>query len=277
MNLHLRIAEKWPGAFAGLNTEFVFYPEGRNTGDLIADGRIHLGGTGSTPPIITEAAGRKVTYLAASTPRPANGALLVAPNSPIETIADVAGKRIALIDGSFHTYLLAKTLEQAGLGLGDVIRHEMSPARSRAALLNGEVDVWIAMAPQLDQALTSGEARLLSLCGSVIPNRSTFWTLKDADVSDDELRVFVRELIAIGRKIAAEPEKAADILAGSDSSGTDRAAWKKVIVGRDWQIVPASAALIAEQQAEADTFHRHGDLAGPVHITSFLALEPADA
>lgn len=269
MNLHLRLAALWPGLFDRIGTEFVNYGEGRETGARIAAGELHVSGTGSTPPLISQAEGKPVVYLAASAPRPGNGALLVKPDSPVKTLSDLKGRRVALIDGSFHTYLLARSLEQAGLELKDVIRCEMSPAASRKALAAGTVDVWIAMAPLIEQTTGAGEARLLALCGSTIPNRSVFWTLADSGASDQALDAFVDGLITLGHHITAEPERAASLLAGPGAGAQDLAAWQGVIAGRDWTISPAGPALVAEQQEEADVLHGHGDFAAPLIITAF--------
>lgn len=275
MNLHLRLAEHWPGLFEGLSPAFVSYAEGRDTGALIARGEIDIGGTGSTPPLISQSGGLPVTYVAASAPRPANGALLVAPRSTVTGIADLRGRKVAMIDGSFHTYLLARTLEQADMQLADVTRVEMSPARSRAALIAGEVDVWVAMAPQIDLAIAAGEARLLTLCGSTIPNRSVFWTLGTAGLTDAAIGGFVQGLVRLGREVSADPDRAAHILAGPRAEAATFAQWSKVVAGRDWTIFPADATLIAEQQAEADTLFQHGDFAQALTISTFIPAPDA--
>jgi sulfonate transport system substrate-binding protein len=259
-NLHLLLAQNWPGAFSALNAVFVPYPEGRDTGRLLGEGRFDLGGTGSTPPIIAQVSGLDVIYVAASAPRPANGAILVGKNSPIKAVADLAGRRIALLDGSFHTYLLARVLEAEGLALKDVTRVELAPIPSRAALLSGEVDAWIAMAPYLDPALASEAVRQLVPCGSTIPNRSLFWTLAQRKLSDDAIKFFTAELIRIGKEIASDHDRAARILSDLKIGGVDFSTWRKAIASRDWTVVPAGDDIIAEQQDEADTLFRHGEL-----------------
>lgn len=87
-NLHLRLARLWPGAFKQFDPEFVTYREGRDTAALLEKGDIHFGGTGSTPPIEADARGLSAIYIAASAPRPANGAILVRRDSPIRAAAD---------------------------------------------------------------------------------------------------------------------------------------------------------------------------------------------
>lgn len=265
-NLHLTLAERWRGALRDLAAAFVPYPEGRDSARLMAAGTIDVGGTGSTPPILAQAEGLDVVYLAASAPRPANGGIVTAPGSAVRTVADLKGRRVALLDGSFHTYLLARVLETAGLSLRDVTRVELAPGASLHALEDGRVDAWVAMAPLLDGSLSAGRARLLAPCGATIPNRSVFWTLGRRGLSDGTVAELVDALVAFGEAVAADPDRAADLLADAKLAEADRPAWRTAVGSRDWRIVPASAEILAEQQREADTLLAHGDLARPVAI-----------
>lgn len=276
-NLHLTLASHWPDAFSALDPEFVFYPEGRDTGRELSEGCIDVGGTGSTPPIISQVAGLDVLYVAASATRPANGGVLVAKRSSIQSVKDLVGKKVALLDGSFHTYLLARVLEGEGLLLKDVERVERAPAPSRDALIAGKVDAWVAMAPLLGQTIADGGARLLVPCGATIPNRSVFWTLGRRKLSPATIDAFVAELARIGAAIASEPDRAARILADLKLGGVDAASWGKAIRERDWSIVPADATIIAEQQDEADTLFRHGDFANRIDLTAALWPRSATA
>jgi sulfonate transport system substrate-binding protein len=273
-NLHLLLAQHWPGAFPAPLATFISYPEGRDTGRLLAEGQFDLGGTGSTPPIIAQVTGADVIYVAASAPRPANGAILVGKNSSIKTVPDLVGRRIALLDGSFHTYLLARVLEAEGLALKDVTRVELPPIPSRAALLSGEVDAWIAMAPHLAEALASSDMCELLPCGAAIPNRSLFWTIAQRKLDSRQIDGFTAELIRVGKEIAYDHDRAARILTDLKIGGVDFSAWRKAIASRDWAIVPAGEDVIAEQQDEADTLFRHGELARRIAVKA-AARRPA--
>ena len=258
-NLHLRLAALWPGALASFKPEFVSYLEGRETADRLRNGEFDIGGTGSTPPILAAASGLSVAYAAASAPRPANGAVLVSKTSRIENIADLKDKPIALVDGSFLTYFLAKRLEEDGLRLTDVQRKDIAPLQSREALQDGTVAAWIAMAPHLEQSLASGEFRVLAHCGDLIPNRSVFWTIKDRGLSAETLEDFAGELQRLGQDITADPEKASALLS-INGDDTERRAWTRIVSERNWQAIAADTSLLREQQAEADTLFAHGDL-----------------
>lgn len=276
-NLHLTLAQHWKKGSSDSNIEFVPYPEGRDTGQWLSDGRIDVGGTGSTPPIISQISGLDVLYVAASAPRPANGTILTSATTPISTISDLRGKRIALLDGSFHTYLLARVLEQEGLTLKDIERVELQPAPSQRALEDGRVDAWIAMAPHLDQALASKSVRQLVTCGSNIPNRSVFWTIGSRALTQEQIQFFISFLADIGREISGNVDKAAAILSDLKIGNVDYALWRKALSTRDWTIVPANAGVIAEQQDEADTLFRHRELNRSIEIRAALPRASAAA
>lgn len=252
-----------------MNPEFIAYAEGRETGARLAKGAFDISGTGSTPPILAKASGLPVIYAAASAPRPTNGAILISKTSKIRSVADLKGKPVALVDGSFLSYLLAKQLEEIGLRLTDTIRRDMPPGESLAALRENTVAAWVAMTPHLEQVLVSGEFTVLARCGTLIPNRSTFWTIEDRRLSSTILQDFTAELKRLGNEIASDPEKAAELLSTSGDEA-ERRAWTRVVSERNWQVDAADHLLLREQQEEADTLFHHGDL------NTKLTIYPAD-
>lgn len=255
-----------------MRPEFIPYSEGRDTAAKLADSVFDIGGTGSTPPILAAASGLSVAYAAASAPRPANGAILVPKQSTIRDMSELKGKTVALVDGSFLTYFLAKRLAEVGLTLRDVTRRDILPIPSRDALRAGDVAAWVAMAPLLEQALVSDEFRVLAHCGDLIPNRSVFWTLKERGLSKDMLDAFAGELQRLGQEITADPEKAAALLS-TDGNDNERRAWTRIVAERNWQVIPAGQVVLQEQQAEADTLFDHGDLDTKLSIDTMNGKE----
>src|SRR4029078_9252912 len=97
-------------------------------------------------------------------PAPKGEAILVPKDSPLKSVADLRGRKVALNKGSNVHYLLLKALEQAGvkysevepgvLGAGDagvkyweVERVCLAPADARAAFERGSVDAWVIWDP----------------------------------------------------------------------------------------------------------------------------------
>ncbi len=278
-NLHLQLAAlTWPGRWPANvpDVQFVAYREGRDTGRLIADDVIDVGGTGSTPPLLAQHDGVPLVYVAASAPRGANGAIVVrSPQGPGD-VRGLAGRRIALLDGSFHTSFLAAALEREGLSLRDVERVELAPADAYRALDEGRVDAWIAMAPWLSRVRTEFPRwRVLTDIGTYVANRSVFWAHRDAlDQHRATLDAVFAALTALGRDVASDPAPYAGRLADAGISGADAATWRTSLAARDWQLHVCDAAFYDEQQSEADLLHRHGDLSRPLDIRQTVPSVP---
>lgn len=266
-NLHLQIAAlHWAGD-TPVDVQFVPYAEGRETGRRLRDREIDLGGTGSTPPLIAQLAGVPLAYVAASAPRGSNGALVVRADDGPTHIKALAGRRVALLDGSFHTAYLAAALEREGLTLADVTRVELAPAAAHAALAAGEVDAWIAMAPWLERVRDDARWRLLGDIGAYVPNRSVFWAHRDVLAQrGDEVVAFLSALAALGDDIGANPAPYARHLAEAGIGGFDAATWHAALADRDWTLLPATRDILDEQQREADLLHRHRDFAARLDI-----------
>ena len=58
-------------------------------------GSIDFGDVGEAPPIFAQAAGAPLVYAGATVPRPALEAVIVPKDSPIRSVADLRGKRVA--------------------------------------------------------------------------------------------------------------------------------------------------------------------------------------
>lgn len=274
-NLHLQIASlAWTDA-RDRGIEFIAYKEGRSTGKLIAGRRIDVGGTGSTPPLIAQSEGIALAYVAASAPREANGAIVVLAHGGANNIADLAGRRVALLDGSFHTYFLAAALEAEGLSLSDVTRVELAPNLALAALREKKVGAWIAMEPQLSLVRGDPAFRVIGLIGDYVTNRSVFWASRDAvDTQAVALTDLLRGLADLGRAIGNDPGHYAQLLADAGIGGNGNATWREALSRRDWRLQSIDDTVLDEQQAEADVLFRHGALSSVIDVRAAAHAAP---
>ncbi len=71
-----------------------------------------------------------------------NQGLFVAKDSPIKTIADLKGKRVAYTRGTTSHYYLYKMLKEAGLSFNDIVEKPLAPSDGLSAFAKGEVDAW---------------------------------------------------------------------------------------------------------------------------------------
>lgn len=106
-------------------------------------GAVDFGLTGEAPPVFAQAAGAQLVYIANEPPAPQGEAILVAKDSPIKSVKDLKGKKVALNKGSNVHYLLVKALEEAGLKYSDIQPVYLPPADARAAFSKGAVDAWV--------------------------------------------------------------------------------------------------------------------------------------
>ena len=128
-------------AFAGQSTNFEFrrlLSLKPVTEALSADALdLGLGGT----PVAAIASGQPIRVIALVERSPKTHALLVLPNSPIKSIADLKGKKLGNPSGKSY-YFAGKVLERAGLKDTDIEWVQIENDAGRAALLSGAIDVW---------------------------------------------------------------------------------------------------------------------------------------
>src|SRR5580658_8599593 len=105
----LHVEVKW--------TEF---PAGPQLLEGLNVGAIDFGIAGEAPPIFAQAAGADLVYVGYEPPASAGEAILVPKDSPIRTVAELKGKKVALNKGSNVHFLLVKLLEKTGVQYKDI-------------------------------------------------------------------------------------------------------------------------------------------------------------
>ncbi|HEY6761595.1 MAG TPA: ABC transporter substrate-binding protein [Baekduia sp.] len=269
---HLDLAQR-ALAPLGVEVEWHRYTGGTETGRKLVDGVIDVGGTGATPPIVDQANGLPVVYLAHSDPRPAHGTLLVAPGSDVASVADLRGRRVALGIGSWQTLLLAVALDRAGVAFDEVEAVESGPD-SLEQLQAGELGAWIGQGPQHVRAVESGAAVELVPASDLIANPSLWYTRRDvAERRGAELGAIAGALEDAGLWAAAHPGAAAELFAEHEGGAPE--AWEAFVRRIPWTVNPIGAAFVAEQQAGADVLARVGFLPRPVTIAEATVAELA--
>lgn len=130
--------------------------------EAINVGALDFGNTGEAPPIFAQAAGAPIRYIAFEPPAPKGEAILVPKDSPLKSVADLKGKKVALNKGSNVHYLLVKALEKANVKYADITPVFLAPADARAAFERGAVDAWVIWDPFQAAAEAAIGARTLA-------------------------------------------------------------------------------------------------------------------
>jgi len=88
-------------------------------------------------------------------------ALIVAKDSPITSVADLKGKKIAVTKGTDPYFFLLQSLATAGLSPADVEIVNLQHADGKTALERGDVDAWSGLDPFLAQTVLEQGSRIL--------------------------------------------------------------------------------------------------------------------
>src|ERR1700744_3001873 len=151
-------------------------PSGPPLLEALNVGAIDFGITGETPPIFAQAAGAPLVYLAYDPPAPRGEAILVPKDSPIKSVADLRGKKVALNKGSNVHYLLVRALEHAGLKYTDIQPVFLAPSDALAAFTRGSIDAWVIWDPYEAAAEASTGARVLTDGTGLVANYQFYFS-----------------------------------------------------------------------------------------------------
>jgi sulfonate transport system substrate-binding protein len=223
-------------------------------------GAVDLSGdVADTVPIFAQAAGAKLTYVASEAPSPAAQALLVQANSPIHSVAELKGKKIAVTKASGSHYLLIAALAQAGLKFKDIQPAYLTPADGRAAFEKGAVDAWVTWDPYVAAVEKQAEVRVLAN-GQGTANYQRYYLASSSFAASrpDVLKIVFAKLKETGAWVKKNPEAAAQVLA--PAWGLDPAVVSLANSRRSYDVRSVSADNLAEEQKIADAFFAEGAL-----------------
>lgn len=128
----------------------------------MASGSVDIGGVGDAPPVFAASGGEQVEIVGARQTNGDQDAVVVPKNSPITSIQQLKGKKIAYGSGSSANYNLLTVLTKAGLTAKDVTLVNLQPGEALAAFSSGAVAAWDISPPCVQQAVAQGGARILA-------------------------------------------------------------------------------------------------------------------
>jgi sulfonate transport system substrate-binding protein len=192
----------------GATVEWTEFQAGPPLLEALNVGSIDIGRTGDAPPVIAQAANAPLVYIGGSAPKDRSSAVLVKPNSPIQTIADLRGKKVAFAKGSSANYLIVRVLESAGLTLNDIESVYLSPADARSAFEQDNVDAWAIWDPFYAAAQKQVNARVLRDSEGLVANRD-FYLASNSFVTEnaDLIRAIEEETKSVADWAAANPTR----------------------------------------------------------------------
>jgi sulfonate transport system substrate-binding protein len=245
--LDKRLADK------GIAVKWTEFPAGPVLLEGLNVGSIDFGTVGEAPPIFAQAAGANLVYVGNEPPSPGSEAIIVHKASPIRSLADLKGKKIALNKGSNVHFLLVKALEKAGIDYRDIQPVFLPPADARAAFERNSVDAWVIWDPFLAAAEKQLGARLLADGKGLVSNHQFYLASRSYATAQPEiLRIVIEELAKVDAWGKANQKEVAAILAAQ--TGLDTGVVELAAQRYAYGVKPVTPDVIGEQQKIADAF-----------------------
>ncbi|MBW4597305.1 MAG: sulfonate ABC transporter substrate-binding protein [Brasilonema angustatum HA4187-MV1] len=242
-------------AASGGTVKWTEFPAGPPMLEAMNVGSIDFGYTGESPPIFAQAAGNPLVYVAYDPWGAKAEAIIVQKNSPIKTVAELKGKKVAFAKGSNANYLVVKALESAGLKYSDIKPAFLTPADARAAFEGGNIDAWAIWDPYLAAAQEATGARTITDATNLAPNRGYYLARKSfVEEHPDVLKRILDEVSKVDKWAASNPAEVAKFL--EPQLGIKAAALEVAEKRRKYGVLPLTEEVVAKQQEVADTFQK---------------------
>lgn len=249
----------------GYDIQWSEFPAAAPLAEALNAGAVDSGPIGDAPLIFALAAGTRVKAIGANRSDAYGTAVLVRPDSPLKTAAELRGKSIATNRGSIGHYVALKAIGAAGLQPEDVNIRFLAPADAKLALTQGSVDAWATWEPYTALAEVSKHARVLVSGRGLLPGLS-YLAATDGAIGAKRpvLQDFLQRVVKAQRwsydNVDAYSAALARII------GIPPEAAKLQFERRQQKWVAIDAQVVADQQATADFYRQVGLIKQPLDV-----------
>lgn len=180
--------------------------------EFLNSGSIDFGSTAGLAAVLSRANGNPIRAVYVYS-RPEWTALAVPKDSPIRSVAELKGKRIAATKGTDPYLFLLRSLQEAGLSRSDVEIVHLQHPDGRVALEQKRVDAWAGLDPHL--AASELEAGSKLIYRNVNFNTYGFLNVSESFAKryPEQVRNVITAYERARRWVLANPDEAAKILA----------------------------------------------------------------
>lgn len=187
-------------------------------------------------------------------------------DSPIKSVADLKGKKVALNKGSNVHYLLVKALEKAGVKYSEIEPVFLAPADARAAFERGSVDAWVIWDPFQAATEAATGARTVADGTGIVANYQFYFASKRFLQADPKIvQLVLAQLSEVDDWAKNDIHAVAEQLA--PSIGLSVPVVEVALKRQAYGIKPVTDAVIADQQQVADTFFALGLIPKQIKIS----------
>ncbi|RRV16512.1 aliphatic sulfonate ABC transporter substrate-binding protein [Pseudomonas saudiphocaensis] len=251
------------------------FPNGQPLLEALNVGNIDLSAdVADTVPVFAQAAGARLAYFATEAPSPTAQAIIVHQDSPLSSVAELKGKKVAVTRAAGNHYLLLSALADAGLKFGDIDAAYLAPADGRAAFENRKVDAWVAWEPFLSSAQQQLPTRTLA-DGTGLADYQRYYLTSAAfaEAHPQVLQSVFNELVKAGEWLRTHPREAAEQL-GPLWGNLAPQIVEQANQRRSYDVRAVKPESLVEQQKIADAFFNEGLLPERIDASDVVLWKP---
>ncbi|WP_286150650.1 ABC transporter substrate-binding protein [Mycobacterium sp. D16R24] len=256
---------------APYKVEFSTFTFGPPQIEALTAGKIDFAVTGNTPPIFGAASKARIKVVSGYTNDARGDQILVADTSPIHSVADLRGKKVAVGKGSSANGHLLLQLQKAGLTIKDIRPVFLQPADAFTALSQGQADAWAIWDPYT--ALADKQLKVRTLVTATgVANGYGFGVASEVALRDAQRNTALSDLVQrIARASAwaqAHPQEWYGKYAAA--IGIDPAAAELAQSRSLRQPIPLDGEVTGSEQKLADLFAQSGQIQGKPTFSDFV-------
>ena len=250
--------------------DWSFFPSGPPILEAISSGSLDIGGVGDAPPVFAAAAGDQIAVVGALRGNPLGAAVVVPKGSPITSVAQLKGKKIAVAEGSSADFHILAVLKKASLTPKDVSLDYLQPTDALPAFTAGHVDAWDIWSPYIEEATMLDGARVL-VNGSSIGNTYAFEVASRSALADPAKAAAIKDYIKLINQAHAwaNTHQAAWAKVWAAATGLPNAVMLKAAADDTETAVAITPAVINAEQQITDDFYSAGLIPTKVDFKNF--------
>ncbi len=236
----------------------------------MGSGSVDIGGVGDAPPVFAAAGGEKVKIVGARTAGPNGAATVVPKNSPITSISQLKGKKIAVAQGSSANYHILTVLNKAGLTTKQVTLDYLQPADALAAFNSGHVDAWDIWSPYIEQVTVQNGARILAN-GSGYGSNYSFEVASQSALADKAKAAAIGDYLKILNQayVWSDTHSTTWAKLWGDATGLPGTVMNKAATDAANKPAVINSSVIADEQQLVTNFYKAGLIPTQVKMSDF--------
>ena len=240
----------------GIQVKWVSFQGGPPMMEAMAANGIDIGNVGNLPPVFAQAGGNPIVYVAATGSNAGAQAIIVPSSSPIKTLADLKGKKLAIQKGTALQYFVLKALASAKLTLKDIQPVYLTIPDSTTAFEGGNIDALPISDPYLASRELNHTAHVLVRGSDVAPQRAFYIATQNFTKNHPDLvKVILEEQRNAEEWAKINPNEVAKLLAHQTKYKPD--AWEFSLKRRPYfGVFNMNDEFVAEQQQVVDLFYK---------------------